>query len=304
MTVLGPIPSRDMGITLPHEHLQFDLFRITRDRNGRFNANDIPMLVDELAHFKQAGGRTLVELSNQGLSRDPEALKRIATASGINIIMGSGWYREPYYDHAYIRRASVRQIADDIVDEIEHGVGGSGARPGIIGEIGADLDYVSPAEERVFRASAKAHLRTGLTVTTHALESPVGLQQLDILQEAGMDPRRVIVGHCGTWMDLDYHEAIARRGAYVQFDTVRGTFPYDDVQIARAIRHLVRLGFLEHVLISHDCCYRTHLTAYGGNGYGHILRSFVPALLEAGLSREQVDTIIVENPRRAISGER
>jgi phosphotriesterase-related protein len=292
-----------MGVTLTHEHLQIDLFRITRDRNQRYSRNDIPLILDELSQFKAAGGNTVVEVTNLLLGRDPSALREISEKSGLNIVMGCGWYREPFYAHDYIAQVSTRELTKTFVEEIEHGADGTGIRPGIIGEIGSDLHYVSPPEERVFRASGRAQMLTGLSLTTHALESAVGLQHLDILEDEGVDLRRVIIGHSSTWPDADYHEAIARRGAYVQFDTIRGTFEFDDQRLANLALELIKRGHIDKLLLSHDCCFRTHLRAYGGGGYSHVLTSFVPRLKRMGLSDEQIRILTVENPRRALTGE-
>jgi predicted metal-dependent phosphotriesterase family hydrolase len=300
MTVRGPIDPDALGVTLPHEHLILDLFRITRIRDQRLN--DVPLLIEEAARFKACGGSTIVELSNHGLSPDPAGLRRISEATGLHVVMGSGWYREPYYDHQYIGQRSTRDLAADLVRDIEQGILGTGIRPGIIGEIGADLSFVSPAEERVFRAAGRAHLKTGLAITTHALESPVGLQQLDILEDEGVDLRRVVIGHAATWPDPDYHEAIARRGAYVQFDTIRGLRPYETKQQVRLTLELIRRGYLEQTLLSQDNCFQSHLVAYGGNGFAFVPTTFASMLEEAGLSHQQVQTMLVENPRRVLSG--
>ena len=302
MTVRGPIPPADLGLTLPHEHIFLNLFRITRLRDQRFN--DEQLMIDEVRRFKEAGGGTIVELRNHGLEPNPAALRRVSEATGVNIVMGCGWYREPYYDHAYIARRTTRDLTADFVQEIEQGEPTSGVRPGIIGEIGADLDYVSPPEEKVHRAAARAHVKTGLAITTHSLESPVGLDQLDIFEEEGADLRRVVVGHAATWPDPDYHEALARRGAYVQFDTVRGLRRYDTDQQLRLTLEFIRRGYLEHLLLAHDCCFQGHLAAFDGNGYTFIPTRFASLLKEAGVADEQIQMLLVENPRRLLSGER
>ncbi|HEV8307949.1 MAG TPA: phosphotriesterase-related protein [Methylomirabilota bacterium] len=302
MTVRGPIGGDALGLTLPHEHLFLDLFRITRVRDALLN--DEVLMTQEAARFKACGGSTIVEVTNHGLRRNAAAMRRVAEATSLHVVMGSGWYREPYYDHDYIARRTTADLAADIVREIEEGEPETGIRPGIIGEIGADWSWVSPAEERVHRAAARAHRRTGLAITLHALESPVGLQQLDILQEEGADLRRVIVGHSDTWPDPDYHEAIARRGACVQFDTIRGLHPYEVEKHLRLVREVVRRGHLSQLLLSHDNCFRSHLVGYGGNGFAYIPTRFVSLLKDAGLSDEQLHVLLVENPRRLLTGER
>jgi phosphotriesterase-related protein len=301
MTVRGPVPGGALGVTLPHEHLFIDLFRVTRVRDQLLN--DETLITDEAARFKAAGGGTIVDVTSHGLERNAAAMRRLAEATGLNVVMGCGWYREPYYDHDYIGRRTTADLAADIVTEIEQGEPGTGIRPGIIGEIGADRSWVSPAEERVHRAVARAHSRAGLAITLHALESPVGLQQLALLREEGADLRRVVVGHCDTWPDPEYHDAIARQGAYVQLDTIRGLQPYEGDKQVRLILEVIRRGHLERLLLSHDNCMRSHLVGYGGNGYAYLPTGFLPLLRKAGLSEEQLRVITVENPRRVLTGE-
>ena len=299
MTVLGPVPADQLGITLPHEHLMCDLARVTGRRDEQLA--DVDLAVAEVARFRSAGGVTLVDLTNRHLGRDPLALQTISRATGLHIVMGCGWYREPFYDREVFEK-STDQLTDDIVDEVTRGVGDTGVRPGIIGEIGCDLHYISPAEERSFRAAARAHHRTGLTITTHALRAPVGLTQLDLLVEERVDPRRVIVGHADTYPKPDYHEAVAKRGAWLQFDTVRGGHEFEILKRIRLVQEVIARGHLRQLLLSHDVCIPAHLRAYGGGGYDYLLTEFIPRLLGAGLTQEQIHTLTVENPRAALTG--
>jgi len=301
MTVLGPIPVRQMGITLMHEHLFIDLCRVTRDPDHWLN--DFNLTIKELSPFSAGGGRTLVDVTNRDLGRNPLGLCNVARTTGLNIVMGCGWYREPYYQPE-IYEKTTEQVAGDIVAEIENGVGDTGVRPGIIGEIGCDRSYISPVEERSFRASARAHKRTGLTISTHVVRCTAGLDQLDILEDEGVDLRRVIIGHCDTYPDPQYHEAIAKRGAYVEFDCIRSKFDWEIESRAQWVMLLIGKGYLRQILLSHDCCMKPHLHAYGGNGYDYVLRDFVPRLLAKGLSDEQIHVLLVENPAAALTGVR
>ena len=301
MTVLGPVEAGVLGITLPHEHILCDLWRVTRD--PRHFMIDAPLAVEEVGRFKTAGGGAIVDCTTRQFGRDPAALCAIARATGVHVVMGCGWYREPFYDRS-IYEGSVAGIAEAIEREILDGVDGTGVRPGIIGEIGTDLHYISPAEERVFRAVARVQRRTGLSITTHTARCPVGLDQLALLEEEGVDLRRVIVGHCDTYPDPEFHAAVARRGAYVQFDNLRGDAEWDTRNKVEWVRRLVASGHGRQVLLSQDVYMKPLLTAYGGTGYGYVLTEFVPRLLAAGLSREQVQLMLVDNPRRALTGER
>ena len=301
VTVLGPLPADNLGVTLTHEHMIVDLCRVTR--NATDILNEVPLAIRELEFFTRAGGASVVEVTNRGLGRDPCALVEIARATGLNIVMGAGWYREPFYDRSIWERTT-NAIADEIVRDLTVGVDATGIRAGIIGEIGADLHYVSPAEERVLRASARAHQQTGVTITTHGVRSPVGLAQLDILADEGVDLRRVIIGHCDFYPHSEFHLEVARRGAYVQFDSIgRGFFEWDIEQRVDWVLRLVDEGFLRRILLSHDVCMKPHLHAYGGQGYDYVLTGFVPRLLHAGLTTEQIRILTVDNPRSALTGE-
>lgn len=299
MTLLGPISPDQLGITLPHEHLLADLYRMTGDPNQLLN--DALLAIQEVSRFREAGGATMVDATTRGLGRNPEIIQHIARETGLNIVMGCGWYREPYYDPV-LNEQYVNVIADDMVRDITQGVGETGIKAGVIGEIGCFRSFISAVEERVFRAAARAHKRTDLTITTHAVRSPVGLDQLDLLEEEKVDLRRVIVGHCDTYPSPDYHEAVAKRGAYVQFDTIRGNSEWDTEQRIKWVVSLIEKGYVNQILLSHDVCMKSHLHAYGGNGYDYLLTGFIPRLKAAGVSEEQVHILIQENPKNALVG--
>ena len=216
MTVTGPVAARDLGFTLVHEHIFLDL---TRDVSGRNSLlNDPELAYRELSLYKKAGGVTLVDQTTGGLrghdhditpTKHALAIREIARRVGLQIVLGAGWYREPYYERR-LWRAKTDQIAEELERDVTHGIDGTDVRAGLLGEIGSHFTWISPVEERVFRAVARAHRRTGVTIATHALNSPVGLDQLDILQQEGVDPRRVIVGHAHSYPVHEYHVALAQ----------------------------------------------------------------------------------------------
>lgn len=299
ITVRGPIAADDLGITLPHEHVVIDLARVTRNMDHLLH--DTRLAAIELGRFRDAGGRTIVDLTNRNVGRNAQALRRISEDAGVNVVMGCGWYREPYYDRDVYEK-STNELADEIARDIQEGVDGTGIRAGIIGEIGSDDRLpISPAEERSFRAAARAHRRTGVTISTHAAFSRVGLQQLDLLLEEGVDPDAVIIGHAGHVSDPDYHEAIARRGAWVQFDRIRGAHEWDIQRYIDLIREFLDRGYLRQLLLSSDICMLPHLAAYGGTGYDYLLTGFVPRLRESGMSQKEIDVLFIDNPRAALT---
>jgi phosphotriesterase-related protein len=158
----------------------------------------------------------------------------------------------------------------------------------------------------VHRAAARAQRATGLALATHALFRPLGLAQLDLFEEERVEPHRVIVGHCETYPYIEYHEAVMKRGAWVAFDQIRGRVAGSeyDVQVqTRLLPELIRRGYLRQLLISHDICDHTRLRCTGGPGFTYLLETFGGVLEAAGVSREQIQVLMVDNPRRALTGE-
>ena len=305
-TVLGPIDPDALGFTLPHEHTQIALWQIPDRWDYWQLTRDRPVILEELAAFREAGGRSLVDLTLPGVGRDPAWLVEVARASGLNIVMGCGWYREAYYPaEALIDRRSVDALADELVAEASDGVGGSGVRPGIIGEIGTDKPWLSAQEERVHRAAGRAARRTGLAITTHGVLSAVGLDQLRIFEEEGADPTRVVIGHADSYPVLEHHLAIVDRGASVEFDFLGMSFNaverHGEGRVIDLLCELLSRGHVERVLLSQDVCNDSQLTRYEGNGYTYLARTFLPRLQEAGVSEAEIETMTVANPRRILT---
>ena len=305
-TVLGPIDPAALGITLPHEHTQIALWQIPDRWDYWQLTRDQPVILEELAAFREAGGRSLVDLTLAGVGRDPVWLADIAQASGLNVVMGCGWYRGAYYPpEALIDRRSADSLADELVAEASEGVGGTGVRPGIIGEIGTDKPWLSAQEERVHRAAARAARRTGLAITTHGVLSAVGLDQLRVFEEEGADPARVVIGHGDSYPVLEHHLAIMERGASVEFDFLGMSFSaverHGEGHVIELLCELLSRGHVERVLLSQDVCHDSQLTRYGGNGYTYLARTFLPRLREAGVSEAEIETMTEANPRRILT---
>ncbi len=300
MSVTGPVDPSALGVTLPHEHVFSNL---VREYRGTGLLNDEYLACSELGLYRSAGGGTLVDLTLGEIGRDPAALRRVAKATGVTIVMGCGHYRDPYLDRDWFDRHTVDEIAAGIIRDIEEGAGGVGVRAGIIGEIGADQAYISAAEERSFRAAARAHRHTGLTISTHAARWPVGLQQLRLLAEEGVDPRRVIIGHADTVPIPEYHLALAKQGCYVSFDSIGTGTRYDLHRAVDYVTALIRAGFERQILLSHDVFLRGHLRADGGCGYGYLLTDFLPMLTGAGLEEQEIHRLVTANPQEALTGE-
>ena len=306
MTVSGPIPPDKLGFTLPHEHTGIYLWHIEKRWDYWELTPDEDVITEELRDFRRRGGSTLVDVTLDGVGRDPARLRRLAGATGLNIVMGTGWYRGAHYPaEAGIDRRSVDDLAAVIVAEFADGVGGSGIRPGIIGEIGTDKPWVSAAEERVHRAAARAARRTGRSITTHSVLSPVGLAQLQVFEEEGLDPGRVVIGHSDSYPVLDHYLEIIRRGASIEFDFLGMPFTaverHGEGRIVELLQELLSRGHADRVLLSQDVCNDAQLSRYGGHGYTYLAERFLPRLRQAGVSDAEIATMTIANPRRLLT---
>jgi predicted metal-dependent phosphotriesterase family hydrolase len=184
------------------------------------------------------------------------------------------------------------------VTEIREGLDGTGVRPGLIGEIGAGQGWVSPLEERVHRAAARAQVATGLPLGTHTLHHGAGRHQMSIFNDEGVEPARVCIGHCDTFPSLDYCLAVARWGGYVSLDNIGLQLGDHETSVLRLVLDLVENGFEDQILLSQDVGQMTELRSRGGRGYTYLADRFLPALREAGLDDATLRTLTVENPRR------
>lgn len=329
MTVLGPISTAELGITLMHEHLMVEVTswwhpppdpaladapvsaaiygELRMDPFGnRDNCRleDPLAAVEEVQRFQDLGGRTVVDVTCRGIGRNPRALQAIAQATGMNVVMGTGFYLEAAHPPE-VRDMSVDAIAELIARDVVKGA--DGVRAGIIGEIGVSAAFTAE-EQKVLRGAARAQRATRVPLTVHMPGwERHGHRVLDLVAEEGVDLHCVILDHMNpSGIDPDYQASLAERGAYLEYDMIGMDYYYADQQAqspcdeenAVAIRNLIRLGYVTHVLLSQDVFIKMMLTRHGGFGYGYILRHFVPRLRRHGVTEEQLTTMLAENPRR------
>jgi phosphotriesterase-related protein len=307
-TILGPKAASELSRVSTHEHvLIFD---------------DDDMLLDELGAFSLAGGGTIVEMSTVGVvpmeQRQAHAhrLAWISRHSGVNIIAGTGFYKEPRLP-ALVAEWSIDELAAHMIRELREGIGGTPYRAGVIGEVGSSNYQVFATEEKVLRAAARAQQATGAAISTHTGRGTMVSRQLDIFEEEGVDLRRVVIGHLDVNPRLAslravYDEVFAR-GAYVQFDTLGKEglfeleldpeygqkFPYDSER-AEMVAELIGDGHIEHILLSCDVDTLTLTRTHGGGGYARAL-TFDAELRNAGLNDSQIHRVTVENPRDVLA---
>lgn len=300
MTVNGLIPADSMGITLPHEHLLIVHSKTERD------LTDVATAISELQYFADAGGKTLVEASNIGIGRNPEGLKQISMATGINVIMGAGFYKDKWVPDS-IKNKSVDQLTNIIISDILDGI--NGIHAGFIGEIGLSWP-MTKFEKKVLKATARAQKATGAAVNLH-FDIPGEVKDryraMFILKMAGADLKRVYISHNVPYLDMvNTYVTYAKIGCYVTFDLfglyepLHYKFDKEKLEPIKTIIALVNRGYIEKILISHDIAIQECYVKNGGKGYADILNNVVPQFKAAGLTDEQINTIMVENPKRIL----
>lgn len=300
MTVLGPVDPAELGPTLSHDHILVDGWGIRELYDAI--VDDEQLLTDEVARYKAAGGGTICDPTNVGLGRDHEALARISRSTGVNVVMGSGWYRERVYPQ-YISEELPDRLADRLVAEFVDGVDGSGIRPGFVGEIGTERGSITPAQERVFRAAARAHRRLGVPIMTHTTHwGELALEQLDLLAEEGVASSAVIISHLGDRPGIRWWLPIAERGAWLDIDNLAFVAGYAPLEVrADNVAALCAEGLVGQIMLSNDICELNQLAFYGGCGYANVLITFIPMLRERGVSDEHIHQMTNLNPGRAFA---
>lgn len=297
-TVDGPVDPDAIGFTLTHEHVFLELW--ANDGHGVMaQVRDEDVLAAELGAFREAGGTCLVDQTPAGAGADPEGLRRMSARTGLHIVTGCGWYTEPYYPPGDdLSRRSTAEIADRLIAEITGGLGDTGVRPGIIGEIGVSQGWISPLEERVHRAAARAQIATGLPLATHTLYHSSGAAQMALFDEEGVDPARVCVGHCDTYPSLEYCLSVARWGGYVSIDNLGHQAGDHEDRVREVVLGVIEAGHATQVLLSQDVGQVAELRSRGGRGYTYVIETFLPSLRAAGVDEGTIETITVDNPRR------
>ena len=293
-----PVCMEDLGQIYYHAHLHLDNIR-------QYN---LDLAIAEARLLKRAGGSAIVDVTSIGLGRDPQALLAISEETGLNIIMGSGYYIASSHPPE-TRDWPKEKIAEQIISELSEGVKHTGIKPGVIGEIGIS-DVENSEEAKMLRAAAIAQKQTGAPLYIHPpIFETKGLRILDIVEKEGADLSKVVLCHCDPTLDHPaYHDSLAKRGAFIEFDqfglefvATEGFFLPRDIERIRAIQKQIENGHLSQIIISQDVCFKICLVKYGGWGYAHILRDLVPFMKREGISETALHIILVENPRRLLA---
>lgn len=334
-TVTGPISVDDLGATLTHEHLFGDLSDAThppvrefpinigdvlvtpevawmiredpyanRD-NTRIGPDQLDVVAHEISEFLAVGGRTVID-SSTGPEREPEALVALARRTGLQIVMSGGWCLS-HGDPREFTDDDIPDMVAELVNEIRTGVeldSGERVRVGSIGEIGVGLDFTN-SERATLRAACVAQVETGLPLFVHLPGwQRRGHEVLDIIAEHDVDARSVVLCHMDpSGKDTSYQRSIAERGVWLGFDMIamdlnfpgEGQSPSVEDTV-EAVSGLIRDGFANQLLLSHDVGLKVQWTRNGGAGYSYVPTAFIPRLIDHGVSVEAARSLLTQNP--------
>jgi phosphotriesterase-related protein len=311
-TATGTCRPAELGLTLMHEHLIIGWPGWESDTVAPpFDRREAKRLcVDRMLELKELGVSSLVDPCPIDLGRDVEFAAEVSQASGVHIVCATGLYKEEsgaaaYYKFRGAFTDAVSEMTEIFVNEVTEGIGSTGIKAGVI-KVATGPHQITPYERSVIIAAARAHKATGAPITTHTDEGTMGREQLAILSEEGVDPKRVVIGHsCGS-ADLRYHTDMLDCGAYLGFDRFGLELLHPDRLRLAALIGLLGIGFEKQIVLSHDTvwCWRGRPLPIPAEQLApkwdprHILQHIVPALREAGVAQTKIDAMLVENPRR------
>lgn len=340
LNVIGGVLHReDVRLICPHEHLFLDMTHeaiepageeekqlfygeVTMKTLGALRRNpyivrnnlildDVDTCAEELTYLEKQNCDLLIDVTPVGLGRDIGKLKEISRRTKIRIAVGCG-----FFVHETIGRLetmSVDGITEEIIGEIENGIGDTGIKPGVIGEIGTS-EKIYEVERKSLLAAAGAHRKTGLPIYIHTYPwSRAGLEAIELLEAEGVAPGQICICHLDVSFDREYLFEALKKGVYVEFDNFGKEFylerqpgafsggPFEtDIARVHMLKELTERGYLKQLLLANDLCLKASLHKYGGWGYDHVFANIVPMMRQEGISSGEIHTIVVENPKEFI----
>ncbi len=302
ITVTGNIPASEMGKTLHHEHILVDFIGADSTGYHRWNkAEVVKKVLPYLLEIKERGYQTLVECTPEYIGRDPELLKMLSEKSGIQLITNVGYYSAVgakfIPEHGFTETAE--ELANRWIEQANNGIEGTGVYPGFI-KIAVERKPLEAINKKVVEAACIAHKATGLTIMSHTGLAVPAFQQLDILEEHGIHPSAFIWTHAHNEKDEDKIIEAAEKGCWIGFDN------FKPARLERYTNFIIKMKerrLLNKLLISHDAGWYRPQEPDGGNfrGYTEIDELLIPALLNSGLTNEDIERLLVHNPAEAFS---
>jgi phosphotriesterase-related protein len=300
--VTGRMSTAELGVTLPHEHVLVDFIGADKASRDRYDSEEVfRTALPHLEALKRAGCRTLVECTPAYLGRDPRLLVRLSRASGVTLLTNTGYYgaAQDKYVPALAFDEPAERLAGRWTTEFTDGIEGSGVRPGFM-KIGIDSGPLSEIDRKLVRAAALCHKQTGLEIACHTGNGAAAFDALETLRTEGVSPEAFIWVHAQNEKDPAVHVKAARSGAWVSFDGIR---PSSLEAHVGAVAALIQGAQLGRVLVSQDAGWYRVGEPGGGQfrPYTGLFEEFLPALLRAGVTEDQIRTLMVANPAKAFA---
>ncbi|MFA0766171.1 MAG: hypothetical protein OXFUSZZB_002801 [Candidatus Fervidibacter sp.] len=304
MTVRGPIAPEAFGKVLAHEHIMCDFIGAEKTGRHRYDPEQVvATMLPYLQAVRERGFTGFVDATPAYIGRDPQVLRRLAELTGLHILTNTGYYGAAgdkfLPPHAFTETAD--QLAARWVAEWRNGIDGTGIKPGFI-KIGVDPGPLSDIDRKLVQAAARTHRQTGLTIACHTGEAQAALSVLEVVKGEGIDPSALIIVHADSIPDVAVHERLAEEGAWVEYDAI-GAKPISEH--VRLITHMVRRGFADRLLLSHDAGWYWVGEPDGGKAkirpYTTLADELLPALKSAGLEEGTLLRLLVDNPRKAFT---
>lgn len=298
-TLTGQISADQLGIVYIHEHVLTNPPESRMKLDPDYKLDDSDKIVEELMLFHSLGGNTLIDCTALDYGRDAKAMLEVAKRTPVNILAITGFNRGDYEE--WVATGEVSQFAEMMIGDIVEGMDGTTAKAALI-KIGTSYNNILPAEYRIIEAAGIAYRETGTPVITHTTLGTMGLEQVQALEKAGVNPNHIALSHLDQNLDFYYLNQIAETGAYIEFDGPSKVKYAPDSARIEMLKRLCDAGHEDRILISGDMGRRSYLTAYGGGpGFGFLLKKFVPRLLAEGFTQELVDKFFKINPARFLS---
>jgi len=333
-TVRGDITSDGLKNVLPHEHLFSDLRplvapiddedfykplslsnfgKVTRNPYAILDnalIGDVDVVTKEVNAYKKSGGNLIADVTTLDFGRDPKLLLEVSQRTDVHIVAGCGFYVDGSVSEQN-KALSKDEIKDLIINDLTKGINGTDIRSGVIGEIGTGMQ-MSDFEKKSLKAASEAQAETGYGMHIHAcLWNREGLNALKFAVECGADAQKICVDHADALLDEDYILGVLDMGAYIEFDDFGKEFYVDrknrnlllgsfatDKERCQFIKKLIERGYTKQILVTNDICLKSMTHTYGGWGYDHVVTNIIPMMEDFGISANDIDTIMTQNPIR------
>jgi len=308
-TVLGPIDTKDLGFTLMHEHVLVGFAGVYQDYPELLGADPLERAASELKKAREGGIDTIVDATTTDLGRDIEMIAEASRRSGLNVIAVAGWWLD---FPRFFAGASVDQLTEVFVREVEEGIAGTGIKAGIL-KAASDYGEVTPQAQVVLRAVGRAHLRTGVPIMLHSYSpGQVGRQQLAILQEEGVDPKRVKLDHSNDTTDVEYLTWLLEQGCYLGLDRYPGRVVSPRAR-TNTMKALIDAGWADRLCPSHDRSAISFIgpdwqqmeeerRRYNPHGFLFMKERVFTQLREMGVAEDIISGLCVNGPRNFFEG--